>query len=412
MGKIIVKDITISGKRIEISYIITEDITKYFFEARTFFAEYDDDISFIPKSIAIVPFLCDILPVVWVTDSIIVLDSIDEDFYNSIEKFKQGYINMYPSVSFRGNLHYTKLEKNTTIGNNTALFFSGGVDAFSSLIAHIEETPILVSLWGSDVKLDDFEGWENVQTSIKKVGEQFSLQTHFIKTNFRSIVNTGVITSLIQHTGEEWWHGFQHGIGLIGHVAPLAYVKGIKTTYIASSYTAEMPHTCASDPTIDNYVKFCGSNVVHDQYDYSRQMKVESICRYAKNTGQEIKLHVCWISSGGKNCCCCEKCYRTILAIIAAGNNPNDFGFHVDKKKLQQIEFDIKHTLYFAPITIVLWKEIQQSFINKYPNGHSQKELNWIYSYNFDEVNQKEPIPESILIKVRHFLGWIKRQFV
>lgn len=408
MGKITINTIKTSNNHIDVSFNVTEDIAKFFFETRTFHVEYDESITEVPQSIAIIPFLCDVLPVIWVTDSKIEVDTLDEDFFNSIEEFKKGYIHMYPSVLFSGTIKVQKLEKNTILGNNTALFFSGGVDALSSLIAHEKEKPILVSLWGSDIKLDDYDGWENVHDAIVKVGKQFSLKTEFIKTNFRSIINTSTISSIICHTGEEWWHGFQHGIGIIGHIAPLSYLKSIKTTYIASSYTADMPHTCASDPTIDNYVKFCGTDIVHDQYDYSRQMKIESICKYAKTTKKNIQLHVCWISSGGKNCCSCEKCYRTILAIIASGYNPNNFGFFVDKKKLKQIEFDIRHTLQFAFITIVFWKEIQQTLINNYPQKPPYKELKWIYSYNFDNVNNKEPIPQSTMAKVRHLLKKIK----
>ena len=40
-----------------------------------------------------------------------------------------------------------------------------------------------------------------------------------------------------------------------------------------------------------------------------------------------MKLRVCWESAGGSNCCHCEKCLRTILAIYAEGADPRDFGF-------------------------------------------------------------------------------------
>jgi len=409
MDYIKVVDIKISNNRVEVEYLVSECLSQ-FFDARTFILEYDEDISEVPQSILVIPFLCDVLPVAWVTNSRIELDVLDEDFYSSIDEFKKGYIKMYPTVHFGGDIKVKTLEKNTMEGNESALFFSGGVDAYSSLIAHVEERPRLITLWGSDVKLNDLQGWNVVKTAIQKVGEEFVLPISFVKTNFRDIVNTTTTTELIKHTGEEWWHGFQHGIGIISHIAPLAYLHKIKKTYIASTFTKDLPNTCASDPTIDNYIKFCGSEVIHDQYDFSRQMKVASICRYAQSMNKSIPLHVCWISDGGTNCCCCEKCYRTICAIYAANDDPNKYGFCVGKSTLKEMYFNIHHTLYFVNITIVFWKEIQDAFKKNFPNGHPVKELNWIYNFDFDKVNEKKPIPEPLHIRIRHILGRFRRR--
>ena len=84
------------------------------------------------------------------------------------------------------------------------------------------------------------------------------------------------LTKLVEkYANDDWWHGFQHGIGLIGHAAPLAYLFNIDNLYIASSYTIKDKGkvTCASDPTIDNYVKFSDCHVIHDGYEYGRQEK-------------------------------------------------------------------------------------------------------------------------------------------
>ena len=69
-------------------------------------------------------------------------------------------MDMYPQINFLGKIHADKLENNSYSENNgAAAFFSGGVDAFNTLVNHAEEKPVLLTLWGADVKLDDVSGW-------------------------------------------------------------------------------------------------------------------------------------------------------------------------------------------------------------------------------------------------------------
>ncbi len=80
-------------------------------------------------------------------------------------------------------------------------------------------------------------------------------------------------------SGDGWWHGFQHGIQVIGHAAPITCLMGKSTVYFASSFTSKEKGiiTCASDPTIDNHLRFCQVKVVHDGYEFDRQDKVRDL---------------------------------------------------------------------------------------------------------------------------------------
>jgi len=124
-------------------------------------------------------------------------------------------------------------------------------------------------------------------------------------------------------------------------------VKGYSKIYIASSFTMadKGNYTCASDPTIDNYVRFCGCDIVHDGYECNRQDKIKSICDYAKKKKMQIPLRVCWESTEGTNCCVCEKCFRTMLAIYAEKQHPADFGFGEDKREISAL-FNINDAIF------------------------------------------------------------------
>ncbi len=297
---------------------------------------YDVDMRAVPAGVAMVPLLANVLPMAWVYDAQIECSVLDEDFYRCIPKIKRGYEDMYPDYAFGGCLQVARVESNIprTASNGatpieTACFFSGGVDAFNTLIAHKDERPLLITLRGSDVSLSDAQGWRRVHEHVVETAEEFDVGYASVSTGFRVFLREGVLDRKVAASGDGWWHGFQHGLGLLGHAAPLAWALGIKTCYIASSFTEadKGKVTCASDPSIDNHVRFCGARVIHDGYDSCRQDKVRRIAEYARACRTQVRLRVCWESRGGANCCRCEKCLRTMLALYAERADPNQFGF-------------------------------------------------------------------------------------
>lgn len=343
------------------------------------FVEYYENIENVPDSIAVIPFLCNILPISWVFDLEIRVEVLDENFLNCIENVKKGYIDMYPKIAMLGNLRVEKVEKNNYTSKKSGVLFSGGIDAFNTLFNHIDEKPILLTAWGSDIPLKDITGWEKVKEYHIELAKKFGLEASFVKSNFRDFFNYGVLTEYIsKRINGEWWHEFQHGIGLIGLFAPLSYINNISTLYIASSFNVndKGKYTCASDPTIDNYLKFCSCNVIHDGYEYTRQDKIANICRYLEyNKDKSITVRVCWQSLGGENCCECEKCYRTILGILAQKNDPSKFGFNLtDKKRSKMMK---KLPKYVKNNTYNMYSNIQERFLENYTVMDTPKDLMW-----------------------------------
>lgn len=385
MDRIIVESCQITDTVINVRYKVEGDLQRYLKEGLfRFTTEYSESVANVPYSIAVIPFVANVLPLVWLAGGELIIEELDKSFYNSINEFKHGYTNMYPMLDFKGKVTANRIISNDIEKtNNTAAFFSGGVDAFATLLAHIEEKPLLLTLWGADVKLNDTGGWENVKQRIEHTANTFCLENIFIRTNFREIFNDKQLSGLIKHSGDSWWHGFQHGIGIISHAAPLVYTRHLAKVYIASSFTIREKGlvTCASDPSIDNHVKFCGSQVVHDQYEYARQDKIRHICEFVRERGVSIYLHVCWISSGGKNCCHCEKCYRTMLALFAEGEDPIDYGFCYTTDDLKKSYRRLKYQMSFR------FKVIQQRFMSN-NNALSNQYIKWIYTCDIEKMSR------------------------
>ena len=393
--KLNILDIIRENNKVYYKFDYSENLQKYFNPKEEFFIEYDDGLSTVPDSILVIPFLCNVLPIVWLLDVTLYVPEIDENFFTSIPEFKKGYINMYPRLKFTGKIIVDKIIDNNGSLDKTGsplAFFSGGVDAFNTLVNHIEEKPVLMTLWGSDVFFDDINGWQNVKSHVIETAERFGVECKFIKSNFRKFINETTLADLVlRKANDGWWHGFQHGIGLIGHAAPLAYIYGSKVVYIASSFTAKDAKkvVCASDPTIDNYVKWANTGVIHDGYEHTRQEKIKKICSFvSSNPNLKINLRVCWQSSGGKNCVRCEKCYRTIMGILAEGQNPNDYGLIYSKIVGNKIKNDIVYKVNMDPVRKAFWRDIQNQFL-QIPNVFIEHpELEWILKIDFESIHK------------------------
>lgn len=323
-------------------YNINGEWKKVFRTEREYFIDYGEDVSNVPDSILVVPFLANILPIAWVYDAEIKLDEIDKDFIECIDEIKRTYVKMFPKIEFKGSIVFNRkvLNKQKSNCNKSLLFFSGGVDATSSLINVVNEKPMLCTLWGSDIFFHDVDGWRNLTEQVEKTANKFNLPFAFVKTSFRHILDYNILNDeFAKPNRENWWHGFQHGMGIIGHAAPICYINEINRVYIAASISINSTEdfVCASTPAIDNNMRFGGTTVLHEGVENSRGDKIRKICRYSTENNISLKLHVCWITRTGDNCCVCEKCARTLLNILSEGYNPNDFGFDMSKEKYDEI---------------------------------------------------------------------------
>lgn len=353
-----------------------------------------------------IPFVCNVLPIVWLTDAVLELDELDKDFYNCIEKLKAGYEEMYPRLSFKGRIDckpikYVSKEKE----RRSLTFFSGGVDAFATLLAHIDEKPTLFSICGADIKLDNKPGWSAVMNQIEEVSKTFNLHTIQCHSNFREFIDEEKLCDLVAELGskDDYWHGFQHGIGLIGHAAPLAYAYGHHMNYIASSYTIRERSyiTCASDPRIDNFVKFSGAKVYHDQFEYNRQEKLHHIVDYCQSVNKSIVLRVCWTAGEGENCCSCEKCKRTIFGLLSAGANPNNFGFVLSDVDIWRLIRAVMWKDIIPTHNLIFWQDIQDDVVASKSND---RRLKWLYRYNFEKCNEWKITIKKIMRRIRKLI--------
>ena len=377
-----------------------------FFSDRPFVIEYSENIESVPDSILAVPFVCNVLPIVWLTDSKLIVPELDEAFYNCIPEVKKGYETMYPETEFRGQIEVGKIvpcDRKAEQGK-CAMFYSGGVDSMDTLFRHLDEKPSLISIWGSDIRYDNREGWELLHRAIDEAANHFQLEDLVIRSSFRLFDDESALSRAFSGKLKDgWWHGVKHGLALLGHVAPLAYLRGLEKMYIASSHCPEDGHVrCASNPLIDNHVRYASCQVIHDGFECSRQDKVRNIVSFSQKKEDYLPLHVCWESQSGTNCCHCEKCFRTISAIIVEGDDPSKYGFagfeHYMSDMLPALEKD-------PGLLIRQWTKIQNGLINNKDRAKRSpywKYIRWIERADF---NHPETIQLSLSDRLKKAHG-------
>lgn len=322
------------GNRYEVAFVVPSALNSYF-KVKSFWIECPD-AGEVPDSIVLVPAVANLLPFAWVFNFSLEVPCLDASFFEAIPKIKQGYIDMLPKLKLGGRLSVKKVVSTAADSPNNhygspLLLFSGGADAWCTFVRHVDEKPRLVSIWGADISCSNDSGWERVDNHSCSVAKMFGDDYSYVKSNLKEMINYRQLDNspILKEAGYAWWHDIQHGIGLLSLTAPLGYATNACRVYIASSNTEKDKgnYVCASDPTIDNLFVAGHLHGVHDAYEFTRQGKLDEIVRYAEKSLKQINLRVCYHVETGRNCCRCEKCARTILEILAAGGNPEDFGF-------------------------------------------------------------------------------------
>lgn len=346
-----------SNTYVEYGYKCNEQYNKLF-SKKTFYVKYDIDISSVPHSILVIPLLSNILPISWFAGFDIKMKELDSVFYHQALKLKKQFSEYYPVINQKeSNLIVEELVENKAVLNNkTAMLFSGGVDAYTTLLRHYEEVPDLITIKGADIAIDDKEQWDSVMEYINTTPTLQHNRKYTIESNLREFINFNV-DALLPSYG--WWGRIQHGLALTCLTAPLAYLNGYETVLIASTRSSKMPFSpWGSMPETDELVKYMGTNIIHDGYELTRLDKVKTIVNLSDRYSIKPLLRVCYNDfKEGLNCGKCEKCCRTIFAIQLQNKNPNEYGLNTDKTVYDYIKNHLKNG-FSTEGTKFYWKEM------------------------------------------------------
>jgi hypothetical protein len=98
--------------------------------------------------------------------------------------------------------------------------------------------------------------------------------------------------------------------------------------------------------------------VWNDGVELGRQGKADLVARYARESGEQITLRVCYSElNRALNCGHCEKCYRTMMNLILANQDPRRFGVPLAPDSYPRM-LTLLQQSYSSPAFRLIWKEI------------------------------------------------------
>lgn len=395
MDGILLKEIEVRGSRVDYHFQVT-GILKPYFSTDTMYIQYQEDMTMVPKSILVAPFIANIIPLMWVTNTVMWVEEIDKTFYDSILRLYDAYQRLYSHYPLKGNLVPARfVENELNVKRETLLLFSGGLDANCTYVRIHDKKPLLFNIQGWYKSLTDVD--KAAEADIRDVAsfaQKEDVDCTYAKSNFAVVVKESEWAKNIHPKfGDSWWHGFNHSMAFISIAIPLAYLRGIKTIYIASSVPMGEYCMCASHVTTDSEFRYAGTGCcVHDGSELSRQDKVRTVVEYQKKTSRPYQIRVC--SFNDHNCCECEKCFRTVLGLVAEAVNVRDFGFNMEKPLKEHWE-DVMYRraglMSFKSEKVLHWPYIIGRMKVNYESmtKEQQEFVDWFLNFDFDKAKKE-----------------------
>lgn len=393
MDGILLKELKVKGNYVEYRFDARGEIKEYL-STDTFFIEYNQDMASVPKSILTIPFVSSLIPLMWLTNTVMWVEELDRTFYDCIFKVQAAYQRLYYHYELKGNLVPAKLVENTfEPKRESLLLFSGGIDANTTYVRIREQNPLLFNIQGWYKKLSDFDKAAEADIrDIAKFAQKEKMDFTYAKSNFAVLLNNAVFAKNIQKKlGDSWWHGFQHSMAFISIAIPLAYSNNIEKIYIASSVPMGEYVKCASYVTTDSEFRYANvGKCVHDGSELTRQDKVHTLVGYAEQREEDYPIRVC--SFNDHNCCACDKCLRSILGITAEGGDIKKYGFYIDgsvKDHFESIMEDRAQTFNIRGESSLHWPAIKKRMTENYEKIADKEFVDWFLSYDFESARKK-----------------------
>jgi hypothetical protein len=371
---LILDEIVIESKRVSKdtvkSTLQVPDRVKKYVKTHELFVMYDEEITD-NESILNIPLVSNVLPLAWLTDSDIRVDSLDKRYRESMYALKEEVNKIFPLKQYKTNINSERLVENHVEVKGTGLLFSGGVDSTYSLISNWSKKPHLIMVWGLDMHPypEYAEHWNQLDSIYSEFAQRNDLEFNMIKTNASEILNY----RRIDHDFHRELHSgrvrvrHQHSLIVIPLAAPFS-MNRFDELLFAATYHPEFKIYQKSDVTIprtDERIVWADLLTKHDGF-IPRLDKLHIISDFIEK--QDIVLKPC--QRPELNCCNCGDCCRTLMYLALQGIDPNRVGFKVKddtfdnlRKFYESRSFsEANIETYFEPIKRMIPEKIDQVF--------------------------------------------------
>lgn len=193
------------------------------------------------------------------------------------------------------------------LGTGVGCFFSGGLDSFYTVLKRRREITELIFVHGFDIALENRELRARVVQALRSAAAELGKPLLEVETNVRAFTD----------------RYFNWGACHLAAQAAVAYVLAprFRRIYVPSThpdeYYTDGSIASGSHPSLPALWSTEQVELVQDGGEAGRVAKARAI------SGHDVvlkTLRVCWWNPGGAyNCCRCEKCLLTMVALRAVG---------------------------------------------------------------------------------------------
>lgn len=309
-----------------------------FFRSNKLYLGFSRNIEDVDQSLLNIPLVGSIITYFWMFNRDVEIDVLDEQYVKNLLKLQKFFSDTY-EMDFSSELIVKKTVNNEPTGDESLLFFSGGLDSTYSLYDNRDKNLRMLMICGYDmhmnrgVELEIRNKWRRIYTEFAK---NIGIKLDFAYTNLRWILNEDTIQNfsdkkVIKST--TYWGYLRHGVCLTGAAAPLA--NHFKEMISSANGREEWDTTTKDNPfatgvNVDHMFSFGNrSNLYHGSID--RHLKAYNMKDFL-NSGL-VTLRVCYKPTLSLNCMICEKCLRTLSQLVVVGVDPSKCGLSNDRSR-------------------------------------------------------------------------------
>jgi hypothetical protein len=230
-----------------------------------------------------------------------------------------------------------------------AVFLTGGIDSLTAIRLNRLRYPPAHPGWIQDalvvLGLGDFYDEDRVLDLVSNIAADAKLTILPVRTNLR-------------HAVDDWPFWADQFEGAVLASVAHALARRFSTGNIASGSDIRRLHPHASHPLLDPCYGSSDLRIRHVDFRLSRFEKVKVVAEWEAGLQNLRSCHTPWLTPpDALNCGQCEKCVRTMLALVAVGKLHKTRAFPKNDVTTKDVAKSVYPT---APVPLIFYPELLQ----------------------------------------------------
>lgn len=368
-----------------------------------------------------IPFLANVLPVIWASGEHYRIRAIDKGFWTGIGAIKAFYSRAFSRLEWTGDVVPDDLVEASAFSKGQAdaprgIFYSGGADSTFTVTEEGRQGDTLLHVIGAGVLPKHPRRSRWLREAIEDFAAAKSLHTTYIASNLNGFLKYRYFP------GSDWWSAPQHGLGLPSLGIPLAVSEGFSNLIVAGHVRSDTPVISGENDEIAGNIRFAGRSVLKHGSNLTRGEKMAAIVAAGNAPGAfRPRLQICYEDQDDTyNCGHCLKCLMRALALMVEDAHPQDYGY--DQSDAEIMEIARTHVAEVTKTHILgasAFRAIQGAIAERrsrepdWPTDPEKaKFCDWLAGMDLgraeDDIPDREPLRERLKYALRNHQGLIR----